>query len=582
MAEFDAIVIGSGMSGGWAAKELCERGLKVLVLERGREVTPQKDYTDGLYPWERPQMDRVNNTEKAAHYPVQSQVYSFSETTKHFWVKDDEHPYISRGEQSGEWPGGAPGEDRRKGGFTWRRGYHLGGRSLMWGRQSYRLSPTDFEANKIDGEGVDWPIRYNDLAPWYDHVEKFVGISGARDNIPTLPDGPHFLPPFEMNCAEQDFKAKMAVNFPDRHFIMGRTANLSRPTDDQTQLGRGQCQSRNQCHQGCSFGAYFSSLSATLPAAQRTGNLTVVTDAIVSELVFDPNSQKVSAVNVIDAKTKAARRYSANIVFLNASTIGTAMILLSSQSDDMPNGLANRSDQVGRNIMDHVGGSRVSAVIPGYTDKYFWGRRPTGGYIPRYCNYPAQDQPYKRGYGFQVYSWRVGANRGARGIGQDFKVSNRTPGDWGIMLDVFGEVLPHADNRVTLHKTRTDQWGMPIPVVTAQMRSNEIAILDAAHADAHDMLTRAGYVGLHDSAKPETDMTQIGGRTHEMGTARMGRDPNTSVLDQFNRAHDVKNLFITDGAAMTSSACQNPSLTYMALSARAANYAADLFQNGDL
>ena len=563
---WDAIVIGSGMSGGWAAKELCERGLKVLVLERGRPITPEDDYTDMLDPWERPHLDRVNEDEKAKHYPVQSKVYSFSETTKQFWVKDDEHPYeISQG-----------------GDFNWRRGYHLGGRSLMWGRQSYRLGPNDFTANKNDGHGVDWPIRYDDLAPWYDHVEKFAGISGARDNIDILPDGQHFLPPFEMNCAEIEFRKKIASNYDDRQMIMGRVANLSRPTDDQTALGRGQCQTRNRCHQGCSFGAYFSSLSATLPAAEATGNLTVITDAIVQELEFDAASEKVTGVRVVNAKTKDASVYRSKIVFLNASTIPTAMILLNSKSEAMPRGLANRSDQVGRNIMDHVGGSKVLASVPGNRDKYYWGNRPTGSYIPRYRNVGDQASEFKRGYAFQVYSWRNGVSAGASSIGKEFKLKNRTPGTWSMMLDAFCEVLPYADNRVKLHNNKTDAWGTPVPVVHANMGENEKAVLNAAHEDALEMFGAAGFENIYAVEKPDTHMTAIGGRTHEMGTARMGRDPETSVLNKWNRAHDVKNLFITDGSAMTSSACQNPSLTYMALSARAAHYAADQIQNGDL
>lgn len=566
MADFDAIVVGSGMSGGWAAKELCERGLKVLVLERGRKITAQDDYTDHLDPWERPNLDRVNADEKAKHYPVQSRVYSFSETTKQFWVKDDEHPY----------------EKSKTGDFNWRRGYHLGGRSIMWGRQTYRWGAIDFKANKEDGHGVDWPIRYEDLAPWYDTVEKFVGISGARDNIDTLPDGQHFLPPFEMNCAEIEFQSQIASNYPGRQMIMGRVANLSRATQEHSALGRGQCQTRNRCHQGCSFGAYFSSLSATLPAAEATGNLTIITDAIVHELEFDPVSEKVTGVRVVDAKTKKTNVYRSKIVFLNASTIPTAMILLNSKSETMPTGLANRSDQVGRNIMDHAGGSKVLATVPGNLDKYYWGNRPTGSYIPRYRNIKGQKSEFKRGYAFQVYSWRNGVSAGASTIGQEFKLKNRTPGTWGMMLDAFCEVLPNADNRVQLHKSKTDAWGMAVPVVHAQMGGNEKALLNAAHEDALDMLNKAGFDNIYPVEKPETHITAIGGRTHEMGTARMGRDPMTSVLNKWNRAHDVKNLFITDGSAMTSSACQNPSLTYMALSARAAHYAADQIQSGDL
>lgn len=552
------------MSGGWAAKELCERGLKVLVLERGRAITPD-DYTDNLNPWDLKHFDRVKDEEANAFYSEQSKVYAFHESTKHFWVKDSEHPYETEGE----------------GQFSWRRGYHLGGRSVMWARMSYRFSPYDFEANKADGIGVDWPIRYDDLAPWYDHVETFAGISGSRDGIATLPDG-QFLPPFDMTCAEEVLRDKIAGAYTDRKLIIGRVANLKRATQEHTQLGRGQCQARNKCFHGCSYGAYFSSLSATLPAAQRTGNLTVITDAIVQKLDYDPKAKRVSAVHVVDAKTKTPKSFSANIVFLNASAIASAAILLNSKSEAMPTGLANRSDQVGRNIMDHVGGSRVQGKLSGHTDKYYYGRRPVGGYIPRYRNYPEYDQPYKRGFAFQVYSGRDGAWRGRPGIGQDYKQANREPGPWRVMLDAFGEVLPDPENRMRLHPARKDAWGMPVNIINASMGENERALMDAAHEDAKDILTRAGFTDIRESWTPEKNITEIGGRIHEMGTARMGRDAQTSVLNAHSQAHDVKNLFITDGSAMTSSAIQNPSLTYMALSARAANYAADLFQNGDL
>lgn len=567
MADFDAIVVGSGMSGGWAAKELCERGLKVLVLERGRDIDPATDYTDMLDPWNKPNLDKVPAHELAEHYPVQGDVYAMRQSTKHFWVKDSEHPYET-----------APGTE-----FRWRRGYHVGGRSIMWGRQSYRMSEHDLDANKRDGHGVDWPIRYADLAPWYDTVEKFAGISGSDDGVPTLPSGKHMLPPFEMNCAETAFKRKFNTAYPDRHFIIGRVAHLtSEPTDEQSALGRGKCQARNHCFHGCSFGAYFSSNSATLPAADATGNMTLVTNAIVHGLDYDPATQRVTGVRVIDSLTKATTTYTSKVVFLNAGSIASAMILLQSASDAMPTGLANGSDQVGRNIMDHVGGVRVEGTVPGNLDKYVYGRRPTGGYLPRYRNYPDYDQDYTRGFAFQVYSYRGGWWHKRPGLGAEYKTAQNTPGTWRMMLDAFGEVLPDPNNRMTLSTTKTDKWGLPLMVADTRIGQNERKLMAAAHADAVEIMEACGLTNLHSVQHPDRDIAPLGQRIHEMGTARMGRDSKTSVLNKWNQAHQVPNLFITDGAAMTSGACQNPSLTYMALSARAAHHAADLLQSGGL
>ena len=566
MPDFDAIIVGSGISGGWVAKELCERGLKICVLERGSDLKPVEDYSDNLDPWDMKHFDRARPDEAKADYVVQSTSYAFKESNKHLWMKDSEQPY----------------EVSEATNFKWRRGSRVGGRSLLWGRASFRLAPHDFEANKLDGHGVDWPVRYDDLAPWYDHVEKFVGIAGTDDGLAQLPGGQHFLPPFDLTCAELALKVEMAKTFPDRDLIIARVANLKRLTDEQKALGRGECQARNKCFHGCSYGAYFSSNSATLPAAERTGNLTLVSDSIVTKLNYDAETKRVSGVEVIDSKTNATTRYKAKIVFLNASTISSAMLLLNSKSESFPTGLANRSDQVGRNLMDHVGGVWVEARLPGHKDKYVYGRRPTNAYIPRFRNFPEQKESYRRGFAYQVYSGRSGSGGWYPGVGKAFKEINRTPGDWRIVLDGFGEILPHPDNRVTLHKTKTDKWEQPIAVVDAPMRENEVALMKAAQIDAVDILTKTGFEDINPGKTPSDDGSSLGRRTHEMGTVRMGRDPKTSVLNGWNQAHDIPNLFVTDGSFMTSSACQNPSLTYMAFSARAANHAADLLQEGIL
>jgi len=562
MPDFDAIVVGSGMSGGWVAKELCERGLKTLVLERGKDIDPATDYTDMLDPWDKKFLDRVQPEEAQRDYARQKDIYVFFESTKHLWVKDSEHPY--------ETPDGKD--------YEWYRGYQVGGRSLLWARMSYRFSDHDFGANKADGVGVDWPIRYADLKPWYDKVETFAGVSGNNDGLGQLPDG-KFLPAFELDCAAQAFQKRLAETYNDRQLITGRVANLTRTTPEQEALGRGPCQARYHCFRGCSYGAYFSSNSATLPAAKRTGNLTLKPDSIVHSVIYDPQTKKASGVRVIDRLTKKATVYTSKIVFINASAINTALIMLQSANEDIPKGLANSSDQVGRNLMDHVAGARADAQVDGLEDMHYFGRYPGQGYIPRYRNYPDYDQPYKRGYAFQVYTGRGSWTGNRPGVGKAFKDANRTPGPWTVSLDAYAEVLPDPNNRVFLHKNKTDQWGIPLPVMDAQMGPNERALLEAASKDAKEMLERCKFKNI--KVHP-VNPTKPGNRIHEMGTARMGRDPKTSVLNKWNQAWDVKNLFITDGAAMTSSAIQNPSITYMALSARAAHHAADLLKAGEL
>jgi choline dehydrogenase-like flavoprotein len=562
--DFDAIVVGSGISGGWVAKELCERGLKTLVIERGRHVNHRADYQDFATPWELPDRGLVPQDEAARDYAVQSQCYAFNSASKQWWVKDTEHPYST--------PADRP--------FSWIRGYHLGGRSLTWGRQTYRLSDVDFNSHQVDGRGIDWPIRYADISPWYDRVEKFAGISGANEGLAQLPDG-QFLPPMDLNCLELAFKQKIEADHPTRRVTVGRCAHLTEPTQEHIALGRGPCQLRNVCERGCGYGAYFSSLSATLPAAKQTGNLTIITDSIVERLDFDHGKKRVSGVRVIDSRTKQSRSYQARVVFLCASTIPTAQILLASRSEAFPNGLANRSDAVGRHLMDHVMGIGATGTHPGFLDRYYYGRRPTGFYLPRYANITESDFDFVRGFGFQGYSGRSTWGRAEKeaGVGAELKRRLRSPGAWEMQLIGFGEMLPRPENRVTLHENRVDSWGVPLVHIDVTHGDNERRIAERATRDAMAMLQGAGFQNVAPLAGA---VSTPGLGVHEMGTARMGRDPDSSVLNGHNQAHDIQNLFITDGSCMTSSGTVNPSLTYMALSARAANYAADRLGAGEI
>jgi choline dehydrogenase-like flavoprotein len=561
--DFDAIVVGSGMSGGWAAKELCEAGLKTLVIERGRHVTHGADYQDFKELWEVDNRGMIPEDDLDKDYQIQRNCYAFKSWNRDFFVKDSDHPY--------ETADGKP--------FNWFRGYHLGGRSLLWARHSYRLSELDFEANAKDGYGVDWPIRYGDLAPWYDHVERFAGISGETRGIENLPDG-EFLPAFDLNCVEEDFRKQIETKFPGRTMMMGRIAHLTEPTQEQLALGRGRCQRRDLCYRGCSYGAYFSSLSATLPAAERTGNLTVLTDSIAHSVIYDEATGKASGVRVIDATTGEGRTHEARVVFLCASAIASSAIMLNSVSERFQSGIANRSDALGRYLMDHISGQRANGVHPGFSDRYYSGKRPGGIYIPRYRNLNDQEEDFVRGYGFQGNARRMTWNRGAdeAGVGAELKAELHQPGPWTFGMIAFGEMLPRADNRVTLHKTRTDKWGIPVPVIDCSWGDNDLKLAAKAAADAKEMMEAAGFTNITTTEEPFAPGHSI----HEMGTARMGRDPATSVLNGYNQAHDVKNLFVTDGACMTSSACQNPSLTYMAITARAANYAAQQLKEGVL
>ncbi|MET0589260.1 MAG: GMC family oxidoreductase [Novosphingobium sp.] len=558
---FDAIVVGSGMSGGISAKELCERGLKVLVIERGRKLVHGESYTDNLQPWEVPNAGMVPEEDLARQYKIQGNSFITS-PTQQYWVRDDENPYIT--------PENKP--------FDWIRGYHLGGRSIMWGRQTYRLSAQDFEANAKDGHGSDWPIRYDDLAPWYSHIEKFIGVAGSQEGLPQLPDG-DFLPAFALNDGELQFKAAIEKAFPGRKVIPGRVANLSKAQPHHEELGRMDCQARSLCDRGCTYGAYHSSLSSSLPAAERTGNLTIVTDAIVHSLIHDPKTGKITGVRTIDQNTKAGNTYEAKIVFLNASTIGTAQILLNSRSEAMPRGLANSSDMVGRHLMDHLFALSIAGLIPNGPNTFYHGRRPTGLYIPRFRNV-TEPGDFLRGYGYQGgvsrMSWRSAI--GQPGIGAELKARTSKLGPWFTYISGFGEMLPNPENRVTLSATKVDQWGIPLVEVNCAHGPNEQKMAKQILEDGKAMIQAAGGFVVSVADAPGTPGLGI----HEMGTACMGKDPKTSVLNKYNQAHDVPNLFITDGAAMASGGCQNPSLTYMALSARAAHHATEFLKEGKL
>ncbi|MDZ4777962.1 MAG: GMC family oxidoreductase [Alphaproteobacteria bacterium] len=560
---FDAIVVGSGISGGWVAKELCERGLKVLMLERGPNVEHGVGYSHDEAAKIRRRDDQVPAEERALHYPFYESVgYALFNSNKMFWASEHEHPYET-----------APGKP-----YRWIRGYQLGGRSLTWGRQSYRWAPDDFTSNQRDGHGVDWPLRYDDVAPWYDHVEAFAGISGGFDDIPQLPDG-DFLPPFPFNCVEEVARDRIEAAFPTRRMIMGRTANLSRVTKQQTDLGRKRCEQHVRCHHGCPLGSYFSSQAATLPAARATGNLTVFTDAIVESVVYDPVRARVSGVRVIDRLSKTAEVYQARLVFLNASAINTAAILLNSRSEAFPRGLANSSDQVGRNLMDHVSCKPVVGRFPGFEDAHDdQADRPTGIYIPRYANVTEGEKSFLRGFGMQGAAHK---RRWPESQRDDAEAAPRKK-VWVFSLLPFGEVLPNPDNRLTLSAGRVDAWGIPVPVIAAAHGPNEARMMREAARDAEAMLAVAGCVEITSWEEASAYMSPPGDRIHEMGTARMGRDPATSVLNGWGQAHDVANLFVSDGAVMTSSASMNPSLTYMALSARGAHHAADLLEEGAL
>ncbi len=546
--KFDAIVIGSGMSGGWAAKELCEKGLKTLVLERGRNVEHVKDYpTAMLEPWQFPHRLEMPNKIREEN-PIVSRCYAFDESTEHFFVKDQEHPYVQI----------KP--------FDWIRGYQVGGKSLMWARWTQRWSNLDFEANAKEGIGTDWPIRYEDIAPWYSYVEKFAGISGNKDGLAQVPDG-EFLPPMDMTCVENYFKEQIESNFKNRNLIISRTANLT-----QAHLGRGPCQYRDRCSRGCPFGGYFSSNSATLPAAIATGNLTLRPFSVVHSIIYDEDKARATGVRVIDAETKEMQEFFADVIFVNAGTLNTALILMNSTSDRFPNGLGNDSGTLGHYLMDHNYRGRISAEVEGFTDKYYYGRRPTGTYLPRFRNFGSDVQDsFLRGYAYSVFAGRSRGNTDLsdQPFGADFKEKLTELGPWGISMQGMGEHLPDFDNHVRLSKDKKDEWGMPILEIDCEYKNNELSMLEDILESGAEMLDKAGFKNITKSDSKESPGLGI----HEMGTARMGKDPKSSILNGHNQMHEVKNVFVTDGACMASSACQNPSITYMALTARAVDYA---------
>jgi choline dehydrogenase-like flavoprotein len=557
--KFDAIVVGSGISGGWAAKELCEKGLKVLLLERGSAVRHRQDYVgEGKAPWELPHGGEVEYEVEEDQYHVQRKCYAFNDATKQFFGDDRDYPY-------------ATADGTR---FDWIRGNSLGGRSLTWHRQSYRWGPVDFEENLRDGNGCDWPIRYEDLAPWYSHVEKFAGISGTIENIPELPDS-ECLPPFEMNAVEKYAKTEIERQFPHMKFIQGRCAHLSEPTRFFLDQGRTKCMARNQCQRGCSFGAYFSTLSSTLPAALKTNNLKIACNSVVHSVIYDDLTNRATGVNVIDEETLETREYYANMIFLCASTLGTAQIMLNSTSEAFPDGIANSSGVLGHYLMDHIYNASALGIIEGFEDDYYRGNRPTAPVIPRFNNLEKQTDKFARGYFLRSGAGRMTLNhgRGNSEFGAEFKNKMQKPGPWVLGISGSGEMTPRYENQVSLHPTRTDKWGIPQLLIDCKWTENDYLMMEGM-ADAAVEILEA--IGAKEIRREITDAPP-GLAIHEMGTARMGRDPETSVLNAYNQCHDVPNLFVTDGACMASCAHQNPSLTYMAITARAADYAAKTY-----
>ena len=554
--EFDAIVVGSGITGGLAAKELCEKGLKTLVLERGRSLIHGADYiTEHKQNWEFEARNSKGSRQHNQTFKVQSRTYAFGEHTEHFFINDRENPYVEA----------QP--------FTWIRADVVGGRSLLWGRQCYRWSELDFEANARDGIGIDWPIRYADIAPWYDYVEQFVGISGQAEGVESCPDGV-FLPPMALNKGEQVMREAIARAFDDRILTIGRSAVLTRPHN-----GRGACHYCGPCHRGCTPGAYFSSLSATLPAAERTGHLTLRPNSVVHSVQYDQEQGRATGVRYIDRTTGEWHEANARIVFMCASALATTQILLNSKSQRFPEGLGNDSGVLGHYLMDHHFQTGASGELPGLEDHYYRGSRPNGIYVPRFRNVSSltRRQDYVRGFGYQGEAFRPSWGRPVRGFGSELKAALRNPGPWKMQFEAFGEALPVYENHVALDDEVTDQWGIPALRISCSWTENEMAMRKDMQQAAMEMLDAAGAkdIEAYDNFVDQGLGAEPGLGIHEMGTARMGRDPATSILNRHNQIHSVPNVWVTDGACMTSSACQNPSITYMALTARAADYAVE-------
>ncbi len=554
---YDAIVIGSGMSGGWAAKELCEKGLKTLVLEKGRMVNHVDDYPTMMQDtWEFEWRGALSPEDQEKHH-IQIRSGFVGDSTKHFFTNDLENPY----------------QEKQR--FDWIRGNHVGGRSITWGKHVYRWSDYDFEANAREGIGIDWPIRYKDIAPWYSYVEKFIGVSGEKRGIPHLPDG-EFLPPMELNCLEKHFQTEVEKKFSGRHVTIGRVAHMTKAQPWHIELGRSECQNRNRCSRGCPYGAYFSSNSATLPAANRTGNLVIRPKSVVHSIIIDPQSNKAKGVRVIDAESMESIEYFAKIIFLCASTLASTQILMNSTSERHPNGLGSESGELGHNLMDHHYHVGANASFDGFEDMYYKGRKPTSLFIPKFVNLDekTKQKDFIRGYDYQAgNSGRSDWGRGNNeiGVGANFKDNLFKPGGWTMGLMGFGEVLPYHENQVSLHTDLKDKWGIPQLVLDAGLKDNEWKMRKKMASDAAEMLAAAGFKNI----TPFDNVGGLGNGIHEMGTARMGNDPKTSVLNKHNQVHDIPNLFVTDGACMTSSNCVNPSITYMALTARAVNFAVE-------
>ena len=554
---YDAIVIGSGISGGWSAKELCEKGLKTLLLERGKDVVHLKDYpTATKNPWDFTHRGKVPPP-IAKENPVLSKCYAYGEATEHFFVKDNEHPYVQ------EKP------------FDWIRGYQVGGKSLLWARQTQRWSKYDFEGPARDRFAVDWPIRYDDLAPWYSHVEYFAGISGNKDGVETLPDG-DFLPPWEMNCVEIEMQKKIMAGYKDRHVVQGRCAHLTQPRDIHIQQGRSQCQARSLCERGCPFGGYFSSNASTIPWAQKTGNLTMQTNAVVHSIIYDEEKQKAIGVKVIDRETKKITNYYAKIIFVNAACLNTNLILLNSISKRFPNGLGNDNGLLGKYIAFHNYRGSITASYDGPKDKYYYGRRPTAVMMPNFRNVYKQETDFLRGY--MVHFTATRGRAGADGIGAEYKEAISEAGDWSIYMMMQGETIPKETNHVRLSKDKKDAWGIPQLITSVDYDENDEKLLQDFLTQGAEMLQKAGCTNItpHDSKQaPGLDI-------HEMGGVRMGKDPKTSLLNEWNQLHHCKNVFVTDGACIVSTSTQNPSLTFMAITARAANHAVEELKKGNL
>ncbi len=551
---FDVIVIGAGMSGGWAAKEFCEQGFKTLLLERGKDVRHIKDYpTANLYPWEIQHRNRIGFEEKEAN-PIASKCYAYRGDTSHFFVKDADHPYVQS----------KP--------FNWIRGYQVGGKSLMWARQTQRWSRYDFEGPSRDGFAVEWPISYDDLAPYYSLVEKFVGISGNKDGLDVLPDG-EFLPSFDLNCLEDHFRKSVEKYYGDRHVIRARCAHLTKPEPIHLQQGRGQCLTRLQCERGCPLGGYFSANSSTIPWAQKTGNLTLLSNKVVASIEYDPETKMAKGVKVIDANSGKGEFYTSKTIFINAGALNTNLILLNSRSDRFPNGLGNDSGTLGKYVAFHNYRARASAVFPGFTDMATEGRKPSGIYMPRFKNVTQASENFKRGYAIDFYMYRPLITDTSE-MGEELVKSllkEKNYGPWMAGAQMMGETLPKESNYVSLHPSLKDKWGIPQLNISLAYDENDEAMISDFFREIKSMFSKAGFQKIETSDSHQNPGLDI----HEMGGARMGKDPMTSMTNQWNQLHACPNVYITDGACMTSTSTQNPSLTYMAITARAAQHAFD-------